>query len=282
MKKILWIASLLLATILFLFDQNNRIGISSIEVKDSQLPSEFQNYKILHISDLHNKSFGKNQEKLIKEIVEIGPDLIVITGDLIDRRRYNEKISLQLIKQIVKLAPVYFVTGNHEWWSGKWNSLHPKLEQYGVKVLSSSADVIEKEGKSILLFGIDDPAKYSGDYYEKDIYLEGDLKSVTEEKYRDKFSILLAHRPEKFKTYSKYGFNLIFSGHAHGGQFRIPGVGGIWVPGQGFFPKYTSGVYQSENSKMIVSRGLGNSIFPQRLFNRPELIVVTLNIDNTP
>lgn len=279
MKKIIWTLSLLLAIIFFLFDQNNRMEISFIEIKDSQLPAKFKNYKILHISDLHNKNFGKKQEKLIKEIVEISPDLIVITGDLIDRRRYNEEISLQLIQGIVDIAPIYLVSGNHEWWSGKWNSLRPKLEQYGVKVLGNSRYTIEKDGESILIFGIEDPAKYTGGYQEKEAYLEEDLKSVVGERYKDKFSILLAHRPEKFKTYSKYGVNLIFSGHAHGGQFRIPGIGGIWVPGQGFLPKYTSGMYQLGNSKMIVSRGLGNSIFPQRLFNRPELVVVTLNME---
>ncbi|MCY6369739.1 metallophosphoesterase [Clostridium ganghwense] len=273
MKKKIIIFTLCLG--IFFYFQNNFITVNNLEIKSEKIPEDFIGYKIVHLSDLHNKSFGNNQKHLVQKIKKIKPDLIVFTGDIIDRRRYNEKPSLCLIEEITKLAPVYYVTGNHEIWSGKFHTLEKKLKQNGAKVLRNEGRVINKGNSEMLILGIDDPA-INSTYETEEEVVDKEIKQAMIKKYNDKYKILLSHRPEKFLIYSENNIDLIFSGHAHGGQVRLPFIGGIIAPNQGFFPKYTKGKYQDENSTMVVSRGLGNSLAPLRIFNRPEIVVVTL------
>ena len=261
MNKILLSASICL--IPFCYWQNNGLIVTNIEYANKKIPQAFNNFKILQISDLHNKEFGKDQSYLVKHTKEISPDIIVITGDLIDSRRTNIDIAIEYVKQAKEIAPIYFVSGNHEEYSKVYNELKKRLEELGVIILDDKREVIEKGGEKVTLLGLKDGASFA------------DKIKVLKNK-DDKFTILLAHRPECFNAYSKGNIDLVFSGHVHGGQFRIPFIGGLYAPGQGLFPKYTSGIYIKNDTSMVVSRGLGNSGFPLRLFNRPELVVVTL------
>lgn len=261
MNKILLSASICL--IPFCYWQNNGLIVTNLEYTNKKIPRAFNNFKILQISDLHNKEFGDNQRYLVQHTKEISPDVIVITGDLIDSRRTNIDIAIEYVQQAKEIAPIYFVSGNHEEYSKDCNELKKRLEDLGVIILDDKREVIENGGEKVTLLGLRD-----------DTFIEDKFKVLIEKD--DKFTILLAHRPEWFNTYSKGNIDLVFSGHVHGGQFRIPFIGGLYAPGQGLFPKYTSGIYFENDTSMVVSRGLGNSGFPLRLFNRPELVVVTL------
>lgn len=261
--------------IIFIVFQNNSIQNTSIKYENKMIPKVFNGYKILHISDLHNKSFGKNQKILLEKIEAESPDIIVITGDLIDRRKYDLKPAEILVESAIKIAPVYYVSGNHEAWSGKYKSIKEMLTRLGVDVLDNRKIDISINNEKITLLGVSDPNFLTSTYFDDTniLNMEENLDDLSN---TSNFQILLSHRPELFKLYNEKNIDLIFSGHAHGGQFRLPFIGGVIAPNQGFFPKYTSGVYKMNQSTLIVSRGLGNSIIPIRLFNRPELVVVTL------
>ena len=274
------IITAIICTGVFLYFENNHIVTTQINVKSSKLPDAFDGYRIIHLSDLHNKRFGRKQEALVRKIKDARPDIIVITGDLIDSRHFDSEASLELIRQIVNSAPVYYVTGNHEMRSGQLETFVNALKETGVHVLQNAYDRISRDGDWIYIMGIDDPFVSQERFMEVGIAKREIERMVNETQENDGFKILLAHRPDMFPLYSEYGFDLIFSGHAHGGQIRLPFIGGLFAPNQGFFPRYTSGKYKLWNSVMVVSRGLGNSLFPQRLFNRPEIVVLTLSKGN--
>ncbi|MBP3040236.1 metallophosphoesterase [Bacillaceae bacterium Marseille-Q3522] len=265
-KKIFIWAVLLVLLIGFCYWQNNDIVVTNIEYKNEKIPQEFDGYKILHVSDLHNKEFGSNQARLVKHTQEISPDIIVITGDLIDSNRTDLDIAMAYIEQAVEIAPVYFVSGNHEKYSGVYAELSDKLKQAGVIMMDDNELILKRKEKVISLFGL------------KDISFNGidDFTQKLQNMKSDFFSILLSHRPELLDLYARQHVDLVFSGHAHGGQFRLPFIGGLIAPDQGFFPKITAGSYKNRDTTIIVSRGLGNSVVPIRIFNRPELVTVTL------
>ena len=253
----------------FLYWQNNSLMLTKMTYK-GDIPESFHGYKILQISDLQNKKFGRGQKHLLKKIRESSPDIIVITGDLLDRHegRTDVDSAMEFIYDVRKIAPVYFVSGNHEHQSGEWEILLDELVGAGVRVLNNGKSIIDKNGESITLIGLAD--KRVNKYYDKMLHT---LMAGQE----DSFNILLCHRPELFETYVKENIDLVFTGHAHGGQIIIPFFRqGIFAPHQGFFPKYTEGMHEKDGTVMVVSRGLGNSSFPFRIFNRPELIEVTL------
>jgi len=219
--------------------------------------------------------FGDDQAKILNKLKSISPDIIVVTGDLIDRRKYNLDIAMTFISGAVKIAPVYYVSGNHEAWSGNFSLIKKSLVEAGVNVLDDIAVELTKGKTSINIIGLSDPDFLTSNY------IEGTNTSKTIEQLKQwsmgkNFKILLSHRPELFDLYSENSMDLVFTGHAHGGQMRIPFIGGLVAPDQGIFPKYSSGSYSKDSTTMFVSRGLGNSIFPVRVFNRPEIVVVTL------
>ncbi|MED1411218.1 MULTISPECIES: metallophosphoesterase [Bacillus] len=253
-NRIILIIGTLVGISIFLYLQNNLISVSEIKTTSSKIPSSFKGYKILQLSDLHNKKFGDNQDVLIKKVKSIKPDIITITGDLIDSKSYDAEVSLQVIRELVKEYPVYFVTGNHEKWSGKYSSLEKELKKNHVTVLRNEHINIQKDGQEIYLLGIDDPEFTSGNHNEGSI-VKNEIVKVKNEVNPDGYKVLLSHRPE----------------------FLLPFIGGLVAPNQGILPKYTAGLYMKQNTSMIVSRGLGNSIIPQRIFNRPEIVVVQLN-----
>jgi predicted MPP superfamily phosphohydrolase len=251
---------------------NLSIEVNGYTVESSLLPQVFDGLRIAHISDLHNAQFGKNNSDLIKRLRESKPDIIAITGDSVDSRHTNFEITLNFIEQAMDIAPCYFVVGNHEsrFEEEEYQSFENRLIDFGVIVLHNEAVNIERGGEKITICGVDDPM-FDENFSEN-------LKNCAVE---NEFTILLSHRPESFAEYVENGYNLVLSGHGHGGQFRIPFLGGLYVPGQGFFPEFDAGIYTDGNTNMIVSRGIGNSVIPIRINNSPEVIIIDLKSDYT-
>ena len=254
---------------------NNALELNSYSIASNSLPKEFDGFRIAQVSDLHNAEMGKDNEKLISMLVEAAPDIIVITGDIIDSRNTNVDVALDFAEQAVKIAPCYYVTGNHEARVDEYRDLKDGLIELGVTVLEDAKTQIVLSGESITLVGVDDPS-FQTDYLfgDDETVMNSELNELINEE--DGYVILLSHRPELFDTYVENKVDLIFSGHAHGGQFRIPFIGGVVAPNQGVFPKYDAGIYSEGNTNMVVSRGVGNSIIPFRINNRPEVILIEL------
>lgn len=255
---------------------NTAVVLTEYSVKSENLPASFEGFKIAHISDLHNDELGKDNEKVISVLRDAKPDIIAVTGDLIDSYDTDTDIALSFIKQALEIAPCYYVNGNHEERViESYEILRAELIDMGVNVLENESLVLERGGDSINIIGVSDPG-FETDYLFGDT--EGVLRRHLDELMKDKegFTLLLSHRPELFDLYADKNMDLVLTGHAHGGQFRLPFVGGLYAPNQGVFPEYDSGIFTEDNTNMIVSRGLGNSLFPFRLNNRPEVVVVTL------
>ena len=276
-KKMVLIVSILVILCLGIWTLwgNTALEVNEYEIVSDRIPEAFSGFRIAQVSDLHNAEFGEGNEKLIELLSQTNPDMIVITGDLIDSRHTDIEIALEFARQAIKLAPVYYVSGNHEARVHEYEDLKMGLAEAGMIVLEDQKVQITREGESITLMGIDDPS------FQED-YLFGDAVSVTSsalselQNESDRYTVLLAHRPEVFESYVDAGVNLVFSGHAHGGQFRLPFIGGLVAPNQGFFPEYDAGLVSEGSTTMIVSRGVGNSIIPIRFNNRPEIVVAEL------
>ena len=278
MKKITIIFSiicllLILCGIYFYFE-NTTLEVSTYQIASNKIPYEFNNYKIIQISDFHNNTSSKLTKKLIAEIKNQKPNIIVITGDLIDSTKTNVDIAIDMIKEIIEIAPIYYVTGNHEARTNEYDNLKSQMIELGVKILENEAQEIQLNNSTINILGINDPSFNK----ERDILDSEIVKSNMEniQYNKDNFTILLSHRPEVFKIYVEKNIDLVFTGHAHGGQIRLPFIGGIIAPNQGTFPEYTDGIYREKDTTMVVSRGIGNSIIPFRVNNRPELMIVEL------
>lgn len=253
---------------------NTALELNTYTIKSEKLPKAFDSYRIAHVSDLHNNEMGDNNENLLAILKNSAPDIIAITGDIVDSRNTDIDIALQFAEEAVKISPCYYVTGNHEARISEYESLKNGLADIGVVVLEDESVKLEKSGETITLLGVDDPSFITD-------YLFGDDEEVMHDKLiklktENSYSILLSHRPELFKIYAENDIDLVLSGHAHGGQFRLPFVDGLYAPNQGLFPEYDSGLYTEENTNMLVSRGVGNSIIPLRFNNRPEVILIEL------
>ena len=251
--------------------ENKNIQVNELTVKSENLPDDFSGYKIAHISDLHNTEFDNHNNRLLTLIKYSCPDIIVITGDIVDSRKTDVQIARDFINKASKIAPVYYVTGNHEARVNEENRIDNVALDENITILHNEDVLIQKGESEIQIIGVDDPDYVSVTYSED--YMNYELEKYSNDKH---FKILLSHRPELFDAYVSNNIDIIFSGHAHGGQFRLPFVGGIIAPHQGLFPKYDSGLYTENNTNMVVSRGIGNSIFPFRINNPPEIIIVTL------
>ncbi len=279
-KRKKWIICFIIIMIfsaVWIYWGNCSVQVTNISVADKFIPEQFNGFVIVHVSDLHNAQFGENQQVLLEKISDASPDIIVITGDLIDSNHTNVDAAMEFVAGASELAPIYYVTGNHEAWSEDYPILREQLEQKGVSVLEDESVFLAKGENTIQLIGLADP-----DFtLPNDLF--GEREAMINKKLQDividnsYYSILLSHRPELIEIYSNNSINLVLSGHAHGGQFRFPFVGGIIAPDQGIFPKYTAGKYVIGQTQMVVSRGLGNSIIPIRINNRPELVVIELN-----
>ena len=270
------VASLLIALVIWTVWGNTALELNTYTVSSGRLPEAFDGYRIAHISDLHNTEMGKDNDKLLNMLREAKPDIIAITGDLIDSRNTDIEIALQFVEEAVKIAPCYYVTGNHEARVSEYlDDLKNGLTELGIIILEDERVDLDKNSETITLIGINDPS-FKSDYLfgDSETVVETHLQELMNESYS--FTLLLSHRPELFEIYVNNEVDLVLSGHAHGGQFRLPFVGGLVAPNQGLSPKYDAGLYAEENTNMIVSRGIGNSILPFRFNNRPEVILIEL------
>jgi uncharacterized protein len=256
---------------------SNWLQLTTYELRSGRLPALFDGYCIAQISDLHNHKFGRDEGRLLKAIREAKPDLIAITGDLTYLGSWDADQVRSLVSGLLGLAPVCYVSGNHDVLEGRFQELAHQLASLGVLVLQGESTIVRRRTQSIVLAGIPDPTSYrqSGRYALPGSEWETALTDLRQE-IGSEYCILLSHRPEPFTLYSDLRFDLVLAGHAHGGQIRLPGIGALYAPDQGWLPRYTSGVYASGRTKMVVSRGLGNSWFKVRISNRPELVVVRL------
>lgn len=246
---------------LFIYLSNNLLKVTRYSVNSPK--AEGDGVKIVQLSDLHGKEFGKDNKKLLKKVSAEKPDFIAVTGDIIHKYRKRDiKNALRFIENCSKIAPVFYVSGNHEMRSTGYRTLKKDIEAAGAVVL---------EGRSVKVGGVNVCGVNCADIKKGGYFnlLNGSESGV---------NLLLAHLPQYISRYFAAGFDVVLCGHAHGGQWRIPFTGiGIYSPGQGLFPKYTSGAHRCGDSVEIISRGLGNSQCPLRLFNCPEIVVVTIN-----
>ena len=222
---------------------------------------------IMLISDLHSCWYGENQRELIAAIDAENPDLIALAGDIFDDENSNEA-TVALLAHIGEKYPCFYVTGNHEIYTGRSEELKKLAAETGVTVLEGETEYIDIKGQKISIGGVGDPQAGR---------LAWENQLAAADRQRQGFSLLISHRPEAAEEYGNFGFDLVVCGHAHGGQWRIPGiVNGVYAPHQGFFPKYAGGEYKIEKGTMIVSRGLERNWIP-RYFNPPELVVITVS-----
>ncbi|MEE1066479.1 MAG: metallophosphoesterase [Acutalibacteraceae bacterium] len=258
---------------------NTALELNTYTITSFRLPENFDGYRIAHISDLHNVQMGEDNGNILSILRQADPDIIAITGDLIDSLNTSLEIALQFVGEAMKIAPCYYVTGNHEARVSEYDLLKAGMVSAGVVILENDQAEINIYGDTITLIGVNDPS------FQTD-YLFGDSDAVIDAKLTElhtdgnSFTILLSHRPELFSIYAAHDVDLVLSGHAHGGQFRIPFIGGVVAPDQGLFPEFDAGVYTDGNTNMLVSRGVGNSIIPFRVNNRPEIILVELKANN--
>lgn len=265
--KGLKVPALVVTALIFLFGYTywgtNSIAVRHYTVPIAGLPPAFAGFTILHLSDLHNKQYGPQQEGLLDIMARLEYDLIAITGDIIDKRDPQMAPVEELLAGLSK-EEIFFVPGNHEHWAG-YEPIQAVLAGRGVKILENEGVRYERGGDHIWLLGVDDP--YSGR-----ARLDKALAGVDYSHPR----VLLAHTPEIFPTAVEAGLDLVLVGHTHGGQIRLPFLGAVVAPGQGFFPAYDYGLFTESNTTMIVNGGLGESAIPVRFNLRPEIVLVTL------
>lgn len=265
------ILALIAAAAAFLIkDSRDDLEISRYEVASQKLPESFDGFKIVQLSDLHGAEFGEDGMELVEKVKELEPDIIALTGDFVTDEGDLAAVE-KLAARLVKLCPVYFVSGNHEFGSGLAVKVRNILERAGVKYLSNEYLTISRGEDGILLGGVEDPLAYA------DMLSPDELAQKMNDAAPDAFKILLGHRNYWMTEYPELPVDLIFCGHAHGGLIRIPGVGGLIGTDRCLFPDFDAGEYNNGRYTLIVSRGLGNSVPIPRVFNRPEIVCVELS-----
>ena len=265
------ILALIAAAAAFLIkDSRDDLEISRYEVASQKLPESFDGFKIVQLSDLHGAEFGEDGMELVEKVKELEPEIIALTGDFVTDEGDLAAVE-KLAARLVKLCPVYFVSGNHEFGSGLAVKVRNILERAGVKYLSNEYLTISRGEDGILLGGVEDPLAYA------DMLSPDELAQKMNDAAPDAFKILLGHRNYWMTEYPELPVDLIFCGHAHGGLIRIPGVGGLIGTDRRLFPDFDAGEYNNGRYTLIVSRGLGNSVPIPRVFNRPEIVCVELS-----
>jgi predicted MPP superfamily phosphohydrolase len=246
----------------YLFFEVHSVVVKRYKITIKNLPSAFNGFTILHLTDLHSKEYGNNQQDIIGLINRENYDAVAVTGDLVDAGKPTTDPAIKLLSRLKK-KPIYFVPGNHDWWSNLI-IIKPLLDM-GVRVLQNTHEKLTIDGQHVWIVGVDDP------YLEKDM-IETALKGIGDAAPK----LLLAHAPNIYPSAIGEKIDLVMVGHTHGGQVRLPLVGGLIVPGQGLFPKWDYGLYNSESTSMIINGGLGESVLPLRFYNRPEIVLITL------
>jgi len=266
-----------LVGIIILVDSNTRLVVTEYKLSYKNLPAAYDGFRIVLLADLHGVEHGENNERLVEKVAAAKPDIITIAGDLIDRYQPRHpvedqlKIAKALAMQLVEIAPVYYVTGNHEWDSGKVRELLEMLESAGVSVLQNRSVRLPSTGNgNIVLAGIDDPGGPA------DMIKPAEFIAAVNSSENPDFLIVMVHRNYNLKQLSGLGVDLVLSAHAHGGMVRLPFTDGLIGPSMELFPTYTSGVYTENNTNMVVTRGLGNHLGWTRFLNNPQVVVVEL------
>lgn len=258
--------------------ENRRLTVTSVELKMPGLPASFDGLRLVQLSDLHDAVFGQGQKRLLRQVNELAPDLAVLTGDFIDRRRTvtrgDMRPALRLIEGLSQKMPVLRVDGNHEAMSDSREMFRRAAAEAGARDVTGRVITLRKGLEEICVFGAPDPEDYG-----LDTPLWREELSRLHMACRGRFAVALSHRPQYFEDYVREELPLVLCGHAHGGQVRLPLIGGLFAPDQGLFPKYTAGKYEDGGTVMVVSRGLGNSGFPLRFGNPPEVLLITLYSD---
>lgn len=261
--------------------ENHLLEVTRCRVKSEKLPEPFDGYRILLLSDLHGRRFGRGNERLLRRITEEKPDLIAVAGDMIDRSVLDCDVFLRLAEKLGKKYPVYYVAGNHELYlkPEERGRFLARLRSSGVHVLDNEAAVLEKDGSRISLYGL----WYPLNYYKEARGVSGrrffglrQMRAALGACGGSRYTILLTHDPGFFDTYAAWGADLTLCGHVHGGMIRLPFLGGLLSPERRFFPKYCAGLYEKGGRKLLVGRGLGSGLFSLRIGNRPELVTITL------
>ena len=243
---------------LFCWYSNSKLGVTKYDIESPKLTIPF---RIVHLSDLHAKRFGKRNCRLVRAVQKLKPDIIAFTGDIIHLyRKPGEEAALEFVEQLVKIAPFYYVSGNHEMRYKNYREFSKKLSDAGAIVLEN--EYVMTHGVALVGLGC--------------AHLKNNkIFDITPD--FDTYKILLAHEPQFLRRYARAGYDLVLSGHAHGGQWRFLFTDqGVYAPGQGLLPELTSGEHILGDTHMIISRGLGNSEFPLRINNRPEIVVIDL------
>ncbi len=266
-RALIIIALLCLAAFYLVRDSSENLSLTEYTVTDADLPQSFHGFKIVQLSDLHGAQFGA---ELVDTVREQNPDIIALTGDFITTAEDLPAVE-DLVRELVSICDVYFISGNHDFGSGKIQELSDILGTYGVKYLKNGYVELERGGERIILAGVEDPNSWA------DLESPDELAAKIKSAYPDAYTVLLGHRNYWMTEYPTLPVDLILCGHAHGGIIRIPGVGGLLSTDRTLFPDYDAGLYENDSYTMIVSRGLGNSISVPRIFNRPEIVSIVLN-----
>jgi uncharacterized protein len=279
---------LALGIAVYLFTQANWLQVTTHQVYQQKTVEGLEGFRILQLSDLHSKNFGKENSRLIGRIHSSDPDIIVMSGDMINATDDDGTVVVNLIENLKGRYPIFYSLGNHEQLakqyaketgSDKYEKYMQNLKENNVVVLDNAKAEIPFGLAQINLYGFTLPLEYyTGDKVENFLFEtkleEGLLVEILDEPDPETLNILLAHAPKYFKNYTAWGADLILSGHAHGGLIRVPGIGGLLAPQQGFLPEYDGGKYTQNGKTMIVNRGKGNHILNLRVNNRPEITVV--------
>lgn len=284
MKKLIRRGMTICLLVIFLYLSNNWLQVTHYAVCLPQLPPEWDGYQILQLSDLHGKFFGQDNQWLVAAIRRIDPDIIVATGDMMNSTDDDGQAWLCLVQQLEQQYPIYFSLGNHEQIARRrqeqpnlYAQLLPKLQAAGVVCLDNRHVVLRRGQSAVHLYGLTiDLPHYSEASVATAALNTAYLQRKIGRPDQAQVNILLAHNPDYFPQYAAWGADLTLSGHIHGGVVRIPTKGGLLSPAREFFPEYDAGHFHADAGQMIVSRGLGNSVIHQRIFNRPQLVVITL------
>ena len=264
--KIILLLALLLAALIY--DSNSRLVVTEYAAASEKLPESFDGFTVVQLSDIHGARLW-DSEALAEKTAAAKPDIIAITGDMVDEETDLSAID-ELLSRLTEIAPVYYVTGNHEWGAHRVEELEELLNKHGAVYLSNSYRLLEREGESIVLAGVEDP---NGPY---DMMKPDGLVDIIKNEQGENFTLLLGHRNYWAEKYPELGVDIIMCGHAHGGIVRLPFAGGVLGTGFELFPEHIDGAVESGSYTLIISRGLGNSIPVPRFLNNPEIVVLTL------
>lgn len=283
LKKVsMYIMTVILVLAAMVIYSNTYITTSKYTIQNKKLPQDFDGFKIVQVSDLHSACFGKDNSRLIKAIDDNKPDIVVLTGDMINSKETEFDVFFEFAEKIANKYPTYFIFGNHELiLNDKYRDKIVKtIQGYGVTVLDNQMIQLQKGNSEINLYGMWFNLRYYRDI-TSDTSSEYEFTAEQMEKIfgdckKDKFNLLLTHNPVYFDAYAEWGADLTLAGHLHGGMIRIPFVGGLFSPEKSLFPQYDSGEFNKDDSSMIVSRGIGNGLQGFRFNNCPELDVITL------